>query len=188
MDYLGLFSPYHLAALHDWISQTGELYIHLEYPHSGGSGTSYLIRTLDDLKQLILAQAHPEIEIFIFRSMPFPVRGLADDSLLERAIQTIPDGQWYTIASLDYYPLPCDFLGGGKSHEELRKEFSEVGDKLVGVGANPFDVDYIDDKWLSTNTDEIMYFIVRKNLNFYEPYDRNPGKYEEVIGLWPKRV
>lgn len=188
MNYTSLFSPHNIAALHDWLSERGELYIRLEYPHSGGSGTSYLIRTLQDLKQVMAQQTHPEIEIFIFRQLIFPIRGIADESLLERALKEIPDQQYYTIALLDYYPSDCKFLADGKGHLELRKDFIEVWGKSVAVGTNPLDLDYIDNKWIYTSADEIMYFTVRKNRNYYERYDKSPDRYKEVIDLWQEHV
>jgi len=120
MDYVSLFSPHNIAAVHDWLSERGELYIYLEYPHSGGSGTAYLIRTLTDLKQLLAQQAYSEIEILIFQRIIFPIRGTADAALLQRALEEIPDKQYYTIMSLDYYPSDLKPLADGQGHLELR--------------------------------------------------------------------
>jgi hypothetical protein len=73
MDYSELFSESHIATLHDWLVETGELYVHLEFPHSGGSGTSYFVRSEREVKELTVRQSHPEIEIFIYRHLQYPI-------------------------------------------------------------------------------------------------------------------
>src|SRR4051812_9858227 len=67
MNYCELFTPDHIALLHDWLNEVKELLVHLEWPHRGCSGTSYRVASLPQLKELLTAQTHPEIEIFVFR-------------------------------------------------------------------------------------------------------------------------
>jgi len=75
MDYLGLFTPYHIANLHDWIVETGELFVDLNYPHAG-NGPDYFVRSLEDLRRLVIDQAQwPEIEIVEFVAKVFVRRG-----------------------------------------------------------------------------------------------------------------
>lgn len=78
--YLELFTPSHIAMLHDWLSETGELFVWLEFPHSGGSGFSFSVSSLEELKELISKQTHPEIEIFIFKEKEI------DDEELDRRL------------------------------------------------------------------------------------------------------
>ena len=80
MDYIDLFTPHHIAMLHDWLTEAGGLFVRLEFPHSGGSGTSYSVSSLDELRELVSRQTHPELEIFVFRS-----EELGDD-VLDRAL------------------------------------------------------------------------------------------------------
>ena len=68
MNYSTLFTPHHIALLHDWLTATGGLFVRLEFPHSGGSGTSYSVSSLEELEELVSQQTHPELEIFIFKS------------------------------------------------------------------------------------------------------------------------
>src|SRR5689334_8587193 len=118
MMYLGLFTPYHVAELHDWLIETGELCVHFSFRYNGGED-EYFVRSLRDLKQLILQQTRPEIEIYIFRRLQYPLRGLADDALLEQALQMIPENHWYQIVPLDGFPSRLDHLGCGDSHAHL---------------------------------------------------------------------
>ena len=68
INYCHLFSPFHIALLQEWFETTGELLVHLELPLSGGSGFSYQVTSLEELKALISKQMHPEIAIFIFNN------------------------------------------------------------------------------------------------------------------------
>ncbi|GEM_PF-1801701 len=181
--YLGLFSAHHLAALQDWIAETGELYLHLEFPHSGGSGSSYLVRSLRDLKELLSAQTHPEIEIFIFRRLQFPVRGIADDDLLVKALETIPDNSIYDIISLvDFRSPDCPLIGGGENHVDLKHDFSQLRGENIGLGLSP--IENLDLKWVYAQADEVMYLTVKKNRNYYEKYTQSPEIYEETLKAW----
>jgi len=65
MNYVGLFTEHHVAMLYDWLTELGELFVRLEYPHSGSVGDDYLVRSLDDLRDLISRQTHGELEIHI---------------------------------------------------------------------------------------------------------------------------
>jgi hypothetical protein len=76
MNYRDLFAPHHIAMLHDWLTSMGTLFVRLEFPHSGASGTSYVVSTLEELRELVSKQTHPEIEVFIFKS-----KGLTVDEL-----------------------------------------------------------------------------------------------------------
>lgn len=185
MDYSELFSENHIATLHDWLVETGELYAHLEFPHSGGAGTSYFIRSVQEIKELTARQRHPEIEIFIYRNLQYPIRGIADDALLNVALETISDGAWYSIVSLDdYYPKPCNFLGRGDGHAEFVTEFNQVRGKDVGIGVDPMDVEKGDLKWVYTHTDQVMYLAVTKNLNYSLEYAKDPKRYESISRAW----
>lgn len=188
MNYIELFLPYHLAQLHDWISKTGELFVHFEFPHSSGNGISYLVRSLPELKELISGQTHPEIEILIFERLIFPLRGIADDSLLERATEEIYNGQYFSIISLTgYYPIKCDFLGDGKTHSELRDEFEEVRGREVGIGRHP--IDYLGTSdWSYFYFGKFLSFQVRRTCSGYEKYHDNPGNYKDIIDMWYGRT
>jgi hypothetical protein len=76
MNHSDLFTPHHIAMLHDWLTDAGGLFVRLELPHSGGSGTSYSVCSLDELRELVSRQTHPELEIFVFKG-----KELGDDEL-----------------------------------------------------------------------------------------------------------
>ena len=68
MGYQHLFHERDLALLYDWLQETGELYVDLDRPHSGGDDNSaYFVSTLGQLKKIVAAESHRETSITIFR-------------------------------------------------------------------------------------------------------------------------
>ena len=67
MNYSALLTAHHLAVIHDWLANTGTVFVRVERPHSGGSGDSHVARSLGELRILLARETHPEIEIFIFK-------------------------------------------------------------------------------------------------------------------------
>lgn len=187
MNYLELFSFHNLALLSDWLAETGELYVDVYLPHSGGGGIGYFIRSLRDLKSLVSQQTWREIDITIFRKLQFPLRGIASEQLLEQALQQIPENHPYEIVNLRSYPEHCTYCGSGKSHIELRRELTEVFGELVGIGQEP---DY--SSQLSSAVSNVFtvavtlsnQFQVYKNQDFYERYVREPERYTWIEDLW----
>jgi hypothetical protein len=85
MNYCDLFTPDHIAMLHDWLAEKKTLSVHIYWPHRGCSGSSYLVTSLQELRQLLSAESHPEIEIYILRQAQLP-----DDDEVDRCY----DHQW----------------------------------------------------------------------------------------------
>ncbi|MBI1259962.1 MAG: hypothetical protein GC204_21040 [Chloroflexi bacterium] len=162
MNYLTLFSAQNLALLSDWLRETGELYVDVYVPHSDGSSLSYFVSTIEDLKALIAQQNTPELLVTIFHHLQFPLRGVAADALLQVALEYIPDGEWYTIVSLDHaYPAATILLGSGSTHEQLQADFERVQGANVAIGQNPFDIRKEAD-WLRTHPEEVFEVSVLK--------------------------
>ena len=164
--------------------------MYIDWPHSGGSGTAYFVRSLSDLKSLVAQQTWGEIDITVFHHLQYPLRGIANEELLKQALELIPDGEWYSIVDLDdVYPLP-PARGSGSSHEEFRREFADVLGRKVGIGQNPFDVHDFD--YFFPLTDEVFevhvlrtnQFSIVKNQDYYEPYTKHPEKYQWLVDLW----
>src|SRR5260221_816172 len=141
MGYEHLFEKRDVALLHDWLRETGELYMDLDRPHMGALNNSvYFIDQLADLKRTVGQATFPEIVISIFREKQYPIRGVVDARLLATALDRIPDHQWFSIVSLGDGPLaPCEVAGYGDCHDELRKELTRLRGKNIRLGQNPFD-------------------------------------------------
>jgi hypothetical protein len=125
--YLSLFTMPYLAMLNDWLNEQGELYVDVHLPHSGGSGTSYFIRSLVELRLLVAAQESPELSLTIFRQRQYPLRGVVDRSFIEQAVQHIAPDTWYAVVVLDdVYPTACPFYAHGDTHAALRQDLENL--------------------------------------------------------------
>jgi hypothetical protein len=184
--YLSIFTLSDLALLSDWLAETGELYIDIDLPHSGGRSYSFFIHSLADLRALISQQEWPEIAITVFRHKQFPQRGIVDSTFIEQALAQIPDGQPYTILGpQEGYPQPCTWQDDGNNHDALRRELEELKDQWVAVGLDPFER-YRPDKayW---KHEEVFHVSVHKNQNYYERYSKTPDNYKWLIDFWNQK-
>jgi hypothetical protein len=189
MGYEHLFGKSDLALLYDWLQETGELYMDLDRPHSGGSNNGvHFIESLAALKGIVSHERHPEVYISIFRLKQYPIRGIAGDSLLATVLEQIPDRQWFSIVSLGDGPLaPCNVIGFGDCHDEMREEFARLEGKHVRVGQNPYDLA----DTFSNRPEEVFVVYsykhppsVSKNRTAYDPYDSEPDRYRPYIDFW----
>jgi hypothetical protein len=195
MGYESLFAPSDLALLYDWLQETGELYLDLNRPHSGGTNNSvHFVSDLSELRAIVSNETWPEVDFSIFRAKQYPIRGIADERLLAMVMEQIPDSQYFTILSVGDDPLaPCIEIGSGDCHLELREEFVRLEGRKVLVGQDPWDLPPYDHfERFFNSPDEV--FVVRsykrpearvsKNRVAYAPFDAAPDKYRPQIGFW----
>lgn len=156
------------ARFEAWLSDSGELCVDIYKPKSGSGGRQYFVRSVDDFEKLISEQIHPELAVTVFRCLQYPLRGIADESLLKQALHLIPDGQRYTFVVLENYCYPNQptHWGSGNSHSEFRHEFSEVLGRPVGIGLNPFDGD---ESWIRANPNDVSVLYLQRQGDHYEP-------------------
>jgi hypothetical protein len=186
MGYAHLFDERDLALLHDWLQQTGELYMDLNRPHSGGDNRSvYFISSLAQIKEIVSAEKHREVSITIFREKQYPIRGVADEKLMKAAMRFLPDGQWFSIVSLGNAPsAQCNIVGFGDTHAELQENFVRLEGQSVRFGRNPFDLrnsyfEQPDNAWV---VNSYLYPPrVTKNWPIYLPFETEPNRYRQII-------
>ena len=191
MGFEALFTKPDLALLHDWLRETGELYLDLDRPHSGGPNNSlHFLSDLRALKEIVSREKHSEVGIYIFRMKQYPIQGIVDDALLATALEQIPDRQYFRILSLGDGPLaPCDQIGSGDSHEEMREEFIRLRGRNVRIGQDPFDRRDIN---FFEHPDDV--FVVRllkntqpqvsRNRTSHPPFDSDPERYGPYVDFW----
>ena len=179
--YQNLLSPHNLALISDWLSETGELVVCLDRPHSGGSYVQYTIERLSDLRSLLADETWPEIHLTVFRGIQYPVRGHVDDDLVAKALQTIPEGQAYTIARIGRYPAQFKYLDEGETHAELKMQLEALRGEEIAVGEEP--IDKKDEAGYRSHEHRFS-ISVTKNQNFYKPYSNDPDRYLGVVAEW----
>ena len=148
-----------LAIVRCWLAENGPLIVDDFWCHAGGSTPRYFIRSVDDLLKLISQPARPRRNVSVFRNL-FPLRGIANDELLEKAAELIGPDDPYEIALLEesnYFPYECQFVGEGwKGYSALKCDLqnTEVAGRLVAVGPSPFAGD---ESWFRTNPDVLRF-------------------------------
>lgn len=130
------------GTLQYWLDESSELFIEVSARHTGAAPDTYFITKSEQLEELV-EKTHAgacSLTVCIFRGSLFSVRGVADETLLSRALSEIPDGQWGTVIPLERAEYPNSLVGWGFScHEELKAELPEDFGQQVAIGQNPFD-------------------------------------------------
>jgi hypothetical protein len=182
MSYFDLLTMHNLALLNDWLEASGELCIDLYLPHSAGWYGVYFIKSLSDLKALLIQETWPEIGLTIFREPQYPLRGIANDKLLEKALQQIPDGESYQIVSLNDFPDPCHWRGDGNSHVDLKPDFEgeEVMGQNVAIGLDPMSHN---EQWFYKHSGDVFRLSVNKNQTHYANYKNHPERHQFLEDL-----
>ena len=201
MNNHGLFAAHHVALVYDWLTELGELFVRLEYPHSGGSGSDFLVRSFEDLRDLLSRQTVREIEINVFRAVVFPIRGNDYSALLQRALREIPDGRYYQIRALPPHAresrslrlYECECLAGGNSHDELRHDFANLEPgREIAIGVHPFDESYeVFERFYGRPVEHLFIaarFEIHHNLDQYDEYSRNPARYQAALKQWYRQA
>jgi len=182
--YFQLFSKSHIAMLFDWLEQSGELWMHVEFPYSGSSGTWYRLLSLHHVKEVLDSlQESPPIEITIFQDKLFALRGIAGKEILEAASKQITDDEEFTVVELGEGRAFLEWIASDKGLKNLEKILQEVTGRSIAIGLDPTDVTPFDDNWARKNRDCILRISIRTNSLFYEPLVDNPTKYENIISL-----
>ena len=148
-----------LAIIRGWLAENTPLFVDDFWQAAGGTTPQYFIRSVNDFLEIISLPARPRRIVSVFRHL-YPVRGIADDQLLARALEAIRDDENYAIVSIDEsgcYPAECQEMAEGwKGHSELRRDLRsvEVRGKLVAVGPCPFGRD---ESWIVRSPDVLRF-------------------------------
>src|SRR3954462_6228601 len=138
MRFPDLLTSADRSGLMGWLqaSETHDLLVCLERPHSGGPGPWYLIRSVAELDVVLASvETWPELELTVFRKPQFPFRGIASGPIAQLAMAGLPDRDWYAVVSL---PGPTagelELLGATDDKAELVSLVRNATDIEVGVG------------------------------------------------------
>lgn len=131
-----------------WLSKQNELIVLCYRPHLGIEGDYYAIHSSAAINSIVATAANNSV-IYVSRSNKFPVRGIVEDGLIETALATVPDNEWWLIAKPSVYPSSLSFLGSGNTHTELIELLDSLRDSTVWIGP---DFDF-PDAYLRRNDD-----------------------------------
>jgi hypothetical protein len=136
MTLRSAFDPSFLAQIKQWIAAKGEVFVVIRYAYMAGSKDYLFVTSYEQFEQLIKTLP-PMADVIVFRETQLPIRGIADDNLLNHALAEIQDGEyWFLLCRSG--DRPGDFSSeGDNSHEALRSAFKEFSGKYIAVGIDP---------------------------------------------------
>ncbi len=131
-------TPAFLERVATWISEAGEVLVILRYLRAGGAKDFALCRTRQEFESLVTS-VRRGTDIEAFRHRQLPLRGVVDDSFIERAILMIPEGHEYLLVTTETEPGSriSRFHELGGSHAELRESLAELMAAEVALGDCP---------------------------------------------------
>ncbi len=119
-DFSKLLLPSHRQTIRSWLSSAPDLLVRLEFPHSGGAGVWYLVRSFEALLECLSSRIELWIEVIVFKN-GLPVRGIMNEDLVRRARVTVPyeRSSWLIVDSSVSFPSSADVLELGDGRAEL---------------------------------------------------------------------
>lgn len=185
LPFAAMLLPDNIALVHDWLAAAGELLVNFYFPHTAGGETSYLIRSLTDLKRALSTQAHSEMCIHICRTLPYAVRGAATQELATHAARGLGRGSGYAVASLDrYYPEPVEHWRG-ETVDELESDLAQLRGRIVGVATEPLPWELpVQSLYMGPQSADVLYLQVTRNKSYYENLRTNPTQYAQALTEW----
>jgi hypothetical protein len=141
-EYSTLLTDDDDALIRRWLEEaSGELLVSIHLPHSGASPNNYLVRSADDVHQLLRSVTSLEVVVDVLAGRPFPLRGAVDDAFIGRAVNEF-GGQgesWWIVGPDTFAPNPVGFHASGNTVGELVFELASLEGEGVWVGVHPLD-------------------------------------------------
>jgi hypothetical protein len=133
MTLRSAFDPAFLEQVKEWIEARGEVLVVIRYAYAAG-GKDHLFVTSYEQFQSLLRRLPSMADVIVFRQTQLPIRGIADEALLDRACAQIPDGEWWFLVCPEGDPGHTE---GENSHEALKEILEEYQGKYVAIGLDP---------------------------------------------------
>lgn len=78
------------------LCKTGEIACVIRFSHAAGNRSFEFFENINSFKNRLL-DLPPKTSVVLFHEKQFPIRGVVDEALLNRAIVTLPDGEYWTL-------------------------------------------------------------------------------------------
>jgi len=138
MDLRSAYNLVFLNQVHQWIQETGEVFVVIRYAYSAGARDYLFVFSFEQFEKLIHSLP-PLADVIVFKQRQLPLRGIANAELLEVALKSIPDGEWWFLLCRHSDKLSDFSDDGADSHQEMRRAFEEFQGKHIAIGLDsPF--------------------------------------------------
>ena len=135
MGPISIDDPAFRQTIENWLQESSDLFVEVYYPHSGGNGRLFLVRTIQDFEKLV-SEARSNAVIFVLRNLQFPIRGMVDDSLIAQAIDTVGLTEAYDIVSPVFFPVELQYLeeSGSATRAQYLQDLENLRGKIIFTG------------------------------------------------------
>jgi hypothetical protein len=136
MTLRSAFDTLFLGTVSDWLQASGEVFVVIRYAYAAGAKDYLFIQSAQQL-QALLATLPPRSDVIVFRHRQLPIRGIADNALLEQAITAIPEGTSWFLLYLGGEKPGDSSSAGDNSHQALKTAIAEHQGRCVAIGPDP---------------------------------------------------
>jgi hypothetical protein len=128
--------PIFLDTLKAWLQAEGEILLLSRFAYAAGNREFEFFCDFPSLEER-LNQLPKSTSVIAFRQRQLPIRGIVDDSFIERCLKEIPESADYALTETVkrvYGKRSWFHHGGGRSHADLREDLEESRGTPVAVG------------------------------------------------------
>ena len=125
-----------LNQIKDWINLNGEIFVVIRYSHSAGARYYIIVNSFDEFRDLV-AKLPTKANVIVFRQKQLPIRGQANNTLREQALDEIQDAEYLLTSRGSYNPRALT-SAEGVGQQEFIVDFEDFRGKSVAIGKMPF--------------------------------------------------
>lgn len=128
-----------LNQVKQWIEADNEIYVDIGFARAGGWNQVFLVNSYEQFLEILSITKNRIGGIDVMRHPKFILRGIANDELFQKAIQSIPEGMDWWLVYRDHDDIFASHATGDNTHQNLKEEFEKHNDKEIALG---FDKDF----------------------------------------------
>ncbi len=145
--------PRFLNLVKDWIEKDGEVYVMCWFHSAAGTKHAWLLTSFAHFVSS-LDSVHGRCSVDVYRHPHFPIRGVVNDELIQKALAQFPEGEaWYLMAfeGREAQGTPCNEYGD-ESRTALAETLKHHVGKYIVIGPDvhwPVPPDDYPGEWVS---------------------------------------
>ena len=131
------------SVVQQWLHEQGEILVLLRYSRAAGAKDWYFAEEPNQLLSMV-DSLPSQTSVILFRDQQLPIRGVADQALIEAAKTLIPDGTEFLVLRLEPERIRTSessaermLTQAGESLTELREAIRDFHGHRVAIGQYP---------------------------------------------------
>jgi hypothetical protein len=142
-----------LTTVENWIQANGELLVLIRFPYAAGSRSYEFFSSAANLLER-MHELPARSSVIVWRKPQLPLRGLVDDSFIQRCLREIPGGAEFLLVETTkrvYGKASWFHDTDGQSHAALLEALEDSRGNAVAVGLHP--------SWFDDGPDAITSYV-----------------------------